>query len=254
MKVCCSSHSYDRMLAGGDLTQLEWVDVCANELELDGVEFALAHFPRCDAEYVAQLKKLCVDRGLTVAGLHHDVALDAAAIDDHVESLGRSLAIASGLGSPIVRCGLGPIAGSPAVLWREAIRGLKTACVRAKELNVTLALEPKLGTLVADPAEAKRVQKECDSAWLRLAPNASMLASPGRGAWTEALAGAAIVVVPMKALDTFGAEESVDYIAALTFVRGAGWRGFLSLVYEGAEAERPAVSRAVGWLRTMPPK
>jgi sugar phosphate isomerase/epimerase len=254
MKVCCSSHSYDRMLAAGDLTQLEWVDLCANELELDGVEFALAHFPRFDADYVAQLKKLCVDRGLTVAGLHHDVALDGSAIDDHEQRLRQTLEIASGLGAPIVRCSLAAIAGSPAVLWRETIRGLKTACVRAKELNITLALEPRLGSVVEGPAEVKRVQKECDSAWLRLAPDASMLAAVGREAWSEALTAAVIVVVPMKAPDTFGAEESVDYISALAFIRQAPYRGFLSLEYKGAEPERPAVSRAVAWLRTMPPK
>jgi len=254
MKVCCNSHSYDRMLAAGDLTQLEWVDLCANELELDGVEFAIAHFPRLDADYVAQLKKLCVDRSLTVAGLQHDILFDAATIDEGVEALRRTLEVADGLGAPLVRCALADAAGSQAVAWRETIRGLKSACVAAKDLNVTLALEPRSGSLVVDPSEAKRIQKECDSAWLRLAPDASMLAADGRDAWAEALSSAVIVVVPIKAPDTFGAEESVDYIAALTFLREVAYRGFLSLEYRGTEAERPAVARAVAWLRTMPPK
>ncbi|HXW51547.1 MAG TPA: sugar phosphate isomerase/epimerase family protein [Candidatus Acidoferrales bacterium] len=253
MKVCCSSHSYDRLFATGDLTQLEWVDLCANELELDGVEFALAHFPRFDPDYVAQLKKLCVDRCLTVAGVLHDTPIDARSIDEHVERVRSSLDVACALGAPIVRCSISGVAGPEAIAWRETIRGLKAACVSAKERNITLALEPQTGSLVADAVQAKRAVKECDSAWLRLAPDASMLAQPSRETWDEIMPAAVIVVVPMRAVDAFGAEESVDYISAFSFLRKERFRGFLTLEYSGAEAERPAVARAVAWLRTMPP-
>lgn len=249
MKICCTSHSYARLLSAGDLTQLEWIDLCANELGLDGVEFALAHFPRLDSEYVAQLKKLCTDRCLTVAALQHDIALDAAAIDDHVLGLERSLDVAEWLGAPLVRFSLAPSVGPQAVGWRELVRGLKTACVWAKRHNVTFALEPRAESLVSSSSEAKRIMKECDSAWLRLAPNASVLASPNREAWVEALESATIVVAPMGSLDTFGADESIDYIVALTLLWQHRYRGFLTLEYNAAEAERPAVVRAVAWLR-----
>ncbi len=249
MKICCNSHSYARMLSAGDLTQLEWVDLCANELGLDGVEFALAHFPRLDSEYVAQLKKLCTDRCLTVAALQHDIAIEAATIDDHVVGLERSLEIAAWLGAPLVRFSLAASLGPQAVEWREAIRGLKTACVRAKQRNVTFALEPRAQSLVSSSSEAKRIMKESDSAWLRLAADASVLASPNRDAWVEALESATIVVAPLGSLDTFGADESIDYIAALTLLWQHRYRGFLTLEYNGAEAERPAVARAVAWLR-----
>ncbi|MBV8163826.1 MAG: hypothetical protein JOZ91_06120, partial [Candidatus Eremiobacteraeota bacterium] len=84
MKLCCSSYSYARALAAGRLTHLEWVDLCGRELMLDGVEFVRSHFPRLDTEYVAQLKKLCADRCLTVACLDHDVPFDASDVDRHV--------------------------------------------------------------------------------------------------------------------------------------------------------------------------
>jgi len=57
------------MLARGELTQLEWLDLCASELDLDGVLFDTRHFARTDADYLAQLKKTAVDLGLTVTGL-----------------------------------------------------------------------------------------------------------------------------------------------------------------------------------------
>ncbi len=239
------------MLSAGDLTQLEWIDLCASELGLDGIEFALAHFPRLDSDYVAQLKKLCTDRCLTVAALQHDIAIEAAAIDDHVVGLERSLELATWLGAPLVRFFLAPSLGPQAVEWREVIRGLKTACVCAKQRNVTFALEPKSQSLVSSPPEAKRIMKECDSAWLRLAPDTSVLASANRDAWVEALESATLVVAPMGSLDTFGADESIDYIAALTFLWQHHYRGFLTLEYNAVEAERPALVRAVAWLRGM---
>jgi sugar phosphate isomerase/epimerase len=248
MKVGCNSHSYRRMLAAGELTLLEWVDLCANELNLDGIEFSTAHFLRIDPDYIAQLKKLCVDRCLTVAGLRHDAPLDASAIDDHVRALEGSLALAVGLGAPLVRCSTAAVSGPPAVAWRELVRGLRAACARAKQHNVTIAVEPAPQTAVATAADAKRLIKECDSAWLRLAMDAGMLAPPA-DQWSEAFASVVIAAVPLASLDTFGADESIDYLGVLAALWQLRYRGFLTLEYGGREAERPAMARAVSWLR-----
>jgi sugar phosphate isomerase/epimerase len=239
------------MLSVGELTQLEWVDLCANELNLDGVEFAMAHFPRVDADYVAQLKKLCVDHCLTVASVNHDSAVTSDGIDRQVDALEGALDVALLLGAPVVRFGLRSSPSSPAAQWRELIFGLKRACVKAKQLNVTLALEPRDTSPVASPADAKRITKECDSAWLRLAPNTQALASAQKDQWVEPLTNSVIVVAPVASLDTFGAEKSIDYIGALSFLWHHHYRGFLTLEYSGEEAERPAVARAVSWLRGM---
>jgi hypothetical protein len=239
------------MLAAGDLTQLEWVDLCANELNLDGVEFAVAHFPRLDPDYIAQLKKLCADRCLTVAALHFDTPVNHQIASEQVAALRAALDIALGLGAPLVRLALGPSSGSPAAQWRELIRMLKEVCVAAKALNITLALRPQGGSPVASPLDAKRVLKECDSAWLRLAPDARVFGAPSREQWDESLASSVLAIAPMALLDTFGADESIDYISALAYLWEHQYRGFLSLEYSGAEAERPAMARAVPWLRGM---
>lgn len=250
MQVCCNSHSHERMLKSGDLTQLEWVDLCANELMVHGVEFAASHFPRFDRDYLAQLKKLCADRCLTVASFDHDVAFDAADADEHADLVERHIEAASALGAPLMRLVSRGATGSPAVAWRELIRGLKRACVHAKERNVTLALQPRDGTLVTTPEDAKRVMKECDSAWLRLGLSAVSLAQ-ARDEWSDALQDTTIAIAPMSRLDTFGADEDVDYITVLGMLREHRFRGFISLLYGGEEDERPAVARAVLWLRGM---
>ncbi|HEV2878857.1 MAG TPA: TIM barrel protein [Candidatus Eremiobacteraceae bacterium] len=249
MKLCCSSHSYARALASGELTQLEWVDLCANELMLDGVEFVRSHFPRLDTEYIAQIKKLCADRCLTVASFHHDSPFEASDVDQHVAKLTHSLEVAAGLGSPLVRLRAGQSTDSPVLAWRELIRGLSAACIQAKQYNITFALEPSVQSLVATPIDVKRAMKETDSAWLRLAPTAAMLGGQSRDEWSEAMQSAVIAIAPMERLDTFGADETTDYLSILTLLWQRRYRGFLSLEYRGAEDERDAVARAVTWLR-----
>ena len=237
------------MLASGELTQLEWVDLCANDLMLDGVEFVRSHFPRLDTDYVAQLKKLCADRCLTVASFHHDTTFEASEVDQQVAKLTNSLEIAAGLGAPVVRIQVGQAHDSPVLEWRELIRGLSAACIQAKQYNMTFALQPRAQTLVATPTDVKRAMKETDSAWLRLAATPQMLIGPIRDDWSEALGSAVIAVASMTQLDTFGADEGVDYLAILSCLWQRRYRGFLSLVYEGVEEERDAVARAVAWLR-----
>ncbi|MBV8262226.1 MAG: TIM barrel protein [Candidatus Eremiobacteraeota bacterium] len=249
MKLCCSSYSYARALAAGRLTHLEWVDLCGRELMLDGVEFVRSHFPRLDTEYVAQLKKLCADRCLTVACLDHDVPFDASDVDRHVASLTNTLEIAAGLGAPLVRIHAGTVAGSPLLAWRELIRGLSACCIQAKQYNITFALQPQAASPVGSPVEVKRAFKECDSAWLRLAATPEMFNGLSKDGWDEALGATVIVGAPMHRLDTFGADEATDYLQVLTSLWQRRYRGFISVVYTGDEDEREAVARGVSWLR-----
>jgi len=209
MKLCCSSQSYAHMLASGDLTQLEWVDLCANDLMLDGVEFVRSHFPRLDTEYVAQLKKLCADRALTVASFHHDTPFEPSEIDQHIAKLTNSLEIAAGLGAPVVRIRAGQEQESPVLAWRELIRGLSAACIQAKQYNITFAFEPLAQSLVATPTAVKRPMKETDSARLRLAATASMHGWQPRDAWRVATNSAVFTVAPIAQLETLCADESI---------------------------------------------
>jgi hypothetical protein len=254
MKVCCNSHSFTRALAAGDLTQLEWIDLCANELGLD-VEPALSHFPRTDVDYVAQVKKLCVDRGLTVAGLHHDRAIEAPATDEHVAALKASLDVAVGLGAPLVRCAIAAQADSGPPTWHALVSALKEACRHAKERNVVLALEPRTGTPVASPTQAKRMLKECDSAWLRLALDLRAFEPDQIEAWMESLENTVIIVARLGRPSGTDADRRADgdQAAAVAWLHRHRYCGFLSLEYahEGQGSETEGVSECAAQLQRL---
>ncbi len=163
MKLACSSTAFDEQLRGDRLTQLEWIDLCAHELAADGVVFDVRHFPRTDTDYLAQVKKMAVDLGLTVAALRHDGFFDAdeAHMDQAVE-------IALALGAPLLSAPLPP---ETAASWSDVQARLGAATSIAKRLNVTLAVRNAPHTYAATTHDMKRVSKEADSAWLRYGPD-----------------------------------------------------------------------------------
>jgi sugar phosphate isomerase/epimerase len=223
MKICCSSRSYAPALQSGDLTQLEWVDRCAG-LALDGVDLGSAHFPRTDSDYLAQIRKLCVDRGLTVAAVTLDGTIGDGDVDAQAALAGSWIARASELGAPLLRVTCGASSGSPGIAWRELIRALKTIAHEAKTKNVTLALEPRAGSLVSSSADCKRAQKECDSAWLRIALPLDFTMP------SDADAGALLDET------VFAVSHGVDVDTdALRSLRHSGYIGFVSIETVGGD-------------------
>jgi hypothetical protein len=163
MKLACSSTAFDEQLRRDRLTQLEWIDLCAHELAADGVVFDVRHFPRTDTDYLAQVKKMAVDLGLTVAALRHDGFLegDESRMEQAVE-------IALAVGAPLLSIPLPP---ETVASWNDVQARLGAATSIAKRLNVTLAVRNVPHTHAAGVHEMKRVSKEADSAWLRYGPD-----------------------------------------------------------------------------------
>lgn len=162
MKLACSSTAFDVLLRSGDLTQLEWLDLCAHELAADGAVFDVRHFPRTDTDYLAQLKKMAADLGLSVAALREDGFFSASA-----ERMEQGLEMATALGAPLLSAPLPP---ETQASWEDVQQRLAAACSEAKRLNVTIALRNVPHTFAASTHDLKRVAKEADSAWLRFGP------------------------------------------------------------------------------------
>jgi hypothetical protein len=174
IKLSCASSAVARAIDCGNLTQLEFIDLCAHELACDGVALDVRHFPRFDDDYLAQLKKLATDRGLCVAALF-DAAFFGAAEDRMRETLRKAVAV----GSPLVA---GPLVRETEMSWSDQLMHLGIATSLAKASNVTLAVRNAPYTFAATTHDCKRVAKEADSAWLRfgLEPRAFDAASdPG---------------------------------------------------------------------------
>ena len=211
MKLACSSTAFDEQLRSQRLTQLEWIDLCAHELAADGVVFDVRHFPRTDTDYLAQIKKMAVDLGLTVAAVRHDGFFDAD--EAHME---QAVEMALALGAPLLSAPLPP---EVAASWSEVQARLGAATSIAKRLNVTLAVRNAPHTYAASTHDMKRVSKEADSAWLRYGPD---LCAFDAASEPESILGKCVLV--WYDARQCGAERIQPIARTL-----AGYRGFVAL-------------------------
>jgi len=227
VKLACASSALDHTIERGDLTQLEFLDLCAQELAADGVALDVRHFPRSDDDYLAQVKKMAVDRGLTVAAV-----TDTAFFGAPSERMHETLHVAVALGAPLVA---GPLLSETACSWSEQLAALGRATSLAKAHNVTLAARNAPGTFAATTHDCKRVAKETDSAWLRFGPEPRAFDAASD---PSALAANSVLLWSNVGDET---ERSVGDV-----IRGfAHFRGYLALDEPSGDAGVPELQSAM---------
>ena len=114
MKLGCSSWSFDAAFRAHRMDLREWIRRCATEMELDGIELADAHIESTDGAYLREIKKLCVDLQLTLAGIAvtNDFA-DPERRQDEASRVRQWCDIAAVLGAPVVRVYAGQAPAAP---------------------------------------------------------------------------------------------------------------------------------------------
>lgn len=132
--------------------------------------FDIRHFPRVDVEYLAEVKKLCVDRGLTIAALAVD---DLFSRDE--ASLDLVFGIAAEIATPIILTDPPAPGEVPAYAWRDTATRGKAISRLGKRANITIGLRNAADTICTNAADLKRLTKDIDSSWLRFAPEVSTL-------------------------------------------------------------------------------
>jgi hypothetical protein len=233
MKFACASSSIHRDIERGELTQLEFLDVCARELACDGVVLDIRHFPRLDDDYLAQVKKMATDRGLTIAAL-----ADSTFFGSPPEHMSDVLAQAVELGAPLVA---GPLAREIDCSWNDQLARLAVATALAKARNVTLAVRNAPQTFAASAHDCKRVAKEADSAWLRFGPEPQQLDA----------ASDARVLQPNTVLLWSGLSSQTERSIAGVVEIFADFRGHLALDEPSGEASVAALAAGVKLWRSV---
>lgn len=277
MKLGCSSWSYHRDIHAGKLDQQRWLILCAEELELDGVELLDLHFPSTDVEYLREVRRTCADLQLTIScvSVSNDFgSADAEAREQQLTKVKEWVEIAAYLGAPSLRVfagwlpadqepregGGGALARLGRVLrrkpdykrrhWPELIAKLRACADYAAQRGVVLGLENHNGRgLVGTADEVERCLQDVDSRWLRLnldTGDYGDLASIER-----TLRHVVHVHAKLYDLDSDGADQRFDWPAIMRILRQARYRGFLSIEYEGEEDATTAVPRGVRYLRGL---
>lgn len=260
MKTSCSSWSYHRAIKDGRVDLMSWLRECA-ALDLDGVELLGHHFASTDRDYLVKLKKTCADRYLTIAMVsaagHLTVADDAKRAAD-VAEIRRWTETAEFLGAPRVRffCGSGKEldAGGPA-LYKKVVAAMKEVAAIGAERGIVMALENHGGTTAE---QLLSLHRDVGSPYLKFTldtgnfPPASRVTPEKYDQIAACAPQASIVHAKFFNVKADGSDADFDWHRIRDILAAKGFRGFLSIEYEGQDPDEPAVvARIAKFLKTL---
>ncbi len=252
MKLSCSSWSYHRTIAAGKLDQKGWIEKCARELKLDGVELLDAHFPSTEASYLKELKKMIIDRGLTIACVsvsNHFTGAEERERRENVDKVKQWVDIANYFGAPILRifAGVAEELSQPEI-WDKVIKCLRECADYAEGKGIVLGLENH-GGFSAD--EVLRMVNETGSDWLRLTLDTGNFPSQPYESIRKTAHLAVIVHAKLYELDEEGREKKLDYEKILPILAERNYLGFLSIEFEGEPEELSFMPQGVDYLKKI---
>ena len=242
------------------MDQMGWIKECA-ALGLDGVELLSNHFPRTDHDYLVALKKLCADQYLTIAMVSaggHLTTLDDAERAESVASIKTWVDVAVFMGAPCVRffCGSGSeleAGGKP--LFEKVVVALRQVADVGAAKGVVMAMENHGGTTAA---QLLALIKAVNHPFLRFTldtgnfPPTSQVGPDTYKSIRKCAPMAAIVHAKFFNVLPDGRDADFNWARIRNLLAKAGFRGFLSVEYEGADPDESAVMRRIaGYLRKL---
>jgi sugar phosphate isomerase/epimerase len=274
VKLGCSSWSYHAAFRAGRIDQQAWLRLCAEEMELDGVELVDLHFPTTDPVYLRDLKKLCTDLHLTIGGVA--VSNDFGTEDRRsleTAKVKRWCDVAAYLGAPIVRVFAGwvppprmaeqpgrivgafrRVFGAPKAdprrLWSDVTATLRECADYAAERGVVLALQNNRSDgIVGAAAQLTQCVHDVGSPWMRICLDPADFGSVPDV--DTALPGIVQVHARMRDVRDDGSDTQIHWPGLLQALKLSRYRGFVMMDYEGIEDPETAVPRAVRYMRGL---
>ena len=272
MKLGCSSWSYHASFRAGRIDLREWVRTCAEELEVDGVEFLDLHFPTTDPVYLRDLKKLCADLQVTIAGLavSNDFGPDERR-QLETAKVRQWCDVAAYLGAPVVRVFagwvprerpspddgrvvgffrrmLGPRQPDRRRMWSDVAWALRQCADYAAERGVVLALQNHANDgIVATPDQLAQLVHDVGSPWLRVCLDPADLLT--RATLDAAMPRVVQVHARVRDVQADGSDGAIHWPEILRALKLGRYRGHVLIDYEGIEDPETAVPRAARYIR-----
>lgn len=226
------------------------------ELELDGVELTSYYLPNIEDDYLRRLKRTIFSYGLDISGVavgNTFCVVDEAERTRQVTSVLKWIGVTSLMGAPCLRVFAGkvPEGSSEQEAYRWTVNALRECVLHAEEHGVILALENH-GGITATPEGVLRILDAVNSDWLRVTLDTGNYHTDPYGGIVQTAPFAVNVHAKMYEVSLEG-EKRLDYRRILTALKATGYKGYLSIEYEGAEDSLEVVPRAVGFLKMLVP-
>ncbi len=255
-KLGVAAYSYRKYLqgAGKSMSLVDFIRECA-EMGSDGVELTEYYFEKpVTAEQVLKLKRTAHLWGQSVTGTPIGNTFTHPAGEARNRELQRVrdwIDVSADLGSPAIRIFAGnkPKEFSEGQARKHVIETLEQLLPHAEKRGVFLALENH-GGVVAEADGLLEIVRAVTSPWLGInLDSGNFQTTDPYGDLARCAPYAVTVQYKVEMLPKGRPKEEADLPRILKILRGAGYRGFVTLEYESAEEPRVAVPRIVASMR-----
>jgi len=271
LKIGVSTYSFWHFR--GPKTPIEYVMDRAWELGLDGVEILHVQMESQDKSYVNMLKRHALSLGLDIYCLATHQNFVKPSREDRLKEVKhteRCLELAYRLGAPAIRINSGrwgtvesfselmarkgsepPLEGyTEEDAYRWVIDSINMLIPLAEEYGIVLALENHWG-LTSTPEGILRIVETVNSPWLRVLMDT--------GNFLENPLGSLEAIAPYTCLvhvkTYYGGGEwyelEIDYEKVIDILRSVGFKGYLSIEFEGRMEPYRGVKKTVSLLRRI---
>lgn len=254
MQLACSSESYAKEIDADQLTLVDWFHLCAKDLGLGAVELEDKHIGAPTPEHLAELREAADRHKLEIVNIAFMNDFGVADDVQRQDELLRTVAwmdISKQLRTRYLRTFAGWPEGDRAARWQPMIASLRAACKEAEMLGVQLVMENHNHRgFVQTSKDVLAIMEAVGSPALGLLLDTGNYLDGLDSIKRTATLAWHVHAKFTQVLDD-GRDARIDQEAACTALRGAKYRGYVSVEYEGEEPGTTAVPRAVAYLRSL---
>ena len=264
MKLGCMSLSFQDM-------KIEEFIQTVYDLGLDVIEFHSRAFASTDPDYLREIKRQCMKHGLPIGylGISNSFGKPEAELPEEVDLVKEWIDVAAFMGIPLVRifaAYLPPGVEDEAPFWPPMIRCMKEVAVYGAEKGVMVGLQNhNHNNLTHTGEEVLRILREVNHPYFsHILDTGQYVGSPGAsgqrgkpdprydfyGSIEQTAPYAVYVRTKLYRMET-GEEAWLDYPRIFRILKGVGYNGCLSIVYEGEEESLQAIKKGVTYLRSL---
>jgi sugar phosphate isomerase/epimerase len=253
MELACSSESYSKELDSGQLTLEAWLRLCADDLGLKAVELEDRHVGEPTAGRLAEVRALADRYDLEIVNIafmnNFGLADNARRQAEQARTV-TWMTAAQRLRTRFLRTFAGWPEGDRSARWPAMITALRATAQEAERRGVRLVLENhNHGGFVQTSSDVQAILTEVGNRALGLLLDTGNYLD-GLGSIKQTVQFAWHVHAKYTAVLPDGRDTRIDHDAVLPLLQAAGYRGCISVEYEGAEPGTTAVPRALAYLRT----
>ena len=254
MKLGCICGCFNRSFDARTMDQHGFLQRCATELRVDGVELQDIHFPETRARYLGGLRRAASDLGLAIigVGVHNDFGRAATTWrQSEIAKAKQWIEVAEQLGAPQVRVFAGHPEGRASERWPTMIEALREIAEFAAQAGLRLGLENhNHGAFTQTAADQLRVLEDVGHPALRHLLDTGNYVD-GWPSVERTVDLAVHVHAKFWQVGADGAEPTIDYPKLLERLRRRRYDGWISFEYEADEDEATGIPRALGYLRRL---